>query len=369
MSVIMLKFVIPLERYSEQLTSYNHGPLFHRWLPNGKNDSMILDTGDPYVKLSVWFERFGVSSNNKISFDYSRREVDPKIILTQAVLDGGPLFGLLELQGLSEEEMTCIKENKIGSDAYVKLGKRVVTKLIYPPIHNLIEVLRTNYGQYWLSNLKEWNSQNESLGSYCQNLQLKYSLDNGTTWNKFEPDKSIVRIRVTLNEDFAGYLTEKDRKEVAKVVQKGYEPTLAGQILCRAQQFADQDNLKYAFTEGVLALELAISEFVKKNLQVVPSLLGEISSFWKLPLRAQLVSVAAISERIPTEHIEKAIEAIKIRNELVHEGSVPPSNAIDKLYGLLNATAALISGPKFRLLSANPGNVNQPAKEWEKKNS
>lgn len=72
-------------------------------LPNGKTDSIILATGDTNAKLSVWFERLGFCSDHGIIFDYSRREVDPEMISNQAILEAGPLFGRLELQGFQRK--------------------------------------------------------------------------------------------------------------------------------------------------------------------------------------------------------------------------------------------------------------------------
>lgn len=117
----------------------------------------------------------------------------------------------------------------------------------------MIEVLRTAYGQYWLRSLNQWDSRHESLGSYCQKIQLEYSLDEGKTWNKFTPDKSIARITATLrtDEDFIQYLTEKDWREVEKVIQEHYQPSLASQILSRAQEFVDQGNLVCLYRRSV----------------------------------------------------------------------------------------------------------------------
>ena len=367
MSMLLLKFVINLENYDLSIITRHHGPLFHRWLPDGESNAIVLNTEDPNAKLKVWFERRGYVDNGFVRFDYQRKEVDPKIIPTQAILDGGPLFGLLEIQGISEEKLTCIRENKVGNEAYVKLGKKIVKKLICPPVHKFIDILRTNYGQYWIRNFDEWDSRRESLGSYCRTtLQLKWSLDGGKTWESFEPDERVYNVTLTASKDFAGYLTEKDWNELAKVVQEGYEPSLASFLLSRAQQLLDQGNLKYALVEGVSALELALNEFIRNVSQVSDSLLKLMSPFWQLPLNAQVISVAAISEKMSKEHVENAIEAINIRNKVVHEGLDPPANAEERICGLLNTVAALVLGPKFRFLTANPGNAIKSVEIWEK---
>ena len=89
MTTMLLKFRINLELYELQTLNRNHGPLFHRWLPDGQQDSIVLDTGHPNSDLEVWFERRGFVDDGWIRFDYKRREVDPEIMSKQGVLDAG----------------------------------------------------------------------------------------------------------------------------------------------------------------------------------------------------------------------------------------------------------------------------------------
>ena len=64
MTKLLLKFGIILE--SDRLLSDVKGPLFHRWLPDGRQDSIVLATKDPNTKLEVWFERRGYADGNFI---------------------------------------------------------------------------------------------------------------------------------------------------------------------------------------------------------------------------------------------------------------------------------------------------------------
>ena len=152
MSTLLLKFGIHLEKYELPTVAQHHGPLFHRWFPDGEKDAIILNTGDPNTKLKLWFERWGYIDNGWIKFSYKRREVDPKIIPTQAILDAGPLLGLLEIRGVAEEELTPLRENKVGDARYISLAKKVV-KLLHPTVARFLNILRTNYGQYWIQDL------------------------------------------------------------------------------------------------------------------------------------------------------------------------------------------------------------------------
>lgn len=368
MSTLLLKFGINLKEYSLSIIAQHHGPLFHRWLPDGEKDAIVLDTGDSNIELRVWFERRGFVDNGFIKFDYKRREVNPEIIPKQAILDAGPLWGLLKIQGLSEEELAPLWENAIGDDRYVALGKKVVKNLLYPPVARFLNILRTNYGQYWIRELEKWDSREESLGHYCKSLNLKWSLDEGKTWRSFLPNKSIVIFRSTVRMDkcFHAYLSKEDWQELAKVVRQGYEPSLAAFVLARTHQFLDQGNLKYAFIEGVSALELVLNEFIRHKLEGTDFLLNSMKAFWDLPLRAQVTTVATTLGKISSQDIEHTIKAIDIRNKVIHEGWDPPDDTKVELSGLLNTAAALLSGPRFRFPTANPGNARMPLEKWNR---
>src|SRR2546423_8090993 len=102
MPTLLLKFCIYL---GQDIMRNFEGPLFHRWLPDGEKDALILETGTPNTTLKVWFERRGYVDDRHIKYDITRKEVDSAIIPTQAALVAGSLFGSLEIQGLTEEEV------------------------------------------------------------------------------------------------------------------------------------------------------------------------------------------------------------------------------------------------------------------------
>ena len=368
MSTLLLKFGINLESYDLPAIAQHHGPLFHRWLPDGEKDAIVLDPEDSNAKLKVWFERWGfVDSNGWIKFCYNRREIDPNIIPTQAILDAGPLMGLLEIKELLGEELAALYENKVGDARYIALAKRVI-KLLYPPVAKFLNVLRINYGQYWIPELRKWDSRRESLGNYCRSLNLKWSLDNGKTWAPFIPDRPEIRITSIVRQSYSEYLTKEDWQELAKAAREKFEPSTAAFLLSRAHQLMDQGDLKYAFIEGVSALEIALREFIRQRLHNANFLLKSVEAFWNLPLRAQVVIVAASLDKVSFQDIEYAIEAIDVRNKIVHNGVNPheDTRARNTLSGLLNIVSALLSGPTFKFPSANSANAKMPLEEWEK---
>lgn len=269
MTTLFIKFIVILEDYSLSQSSPapRFGPLFHRWLPDGKKNAVKLSTADPKANLKIWFERRGYIDDSFIKFDYNRKEVDPKIMEEQGILEAGPLFGLLKIQGISKKNLDILRANKVGHDIYISLGKRVVN-LICPLVQRFLNILRINYGQYWIAELDKWDSRRESLGNYCgSKLSMQWRTTGEKTWKPFEPEEKRVMFKSHFPRDFSEYLTIDDWQELAKAHQEGYEPSASAYILGRAQHSLDEGNLRQAFIEGTTALEIALHEFIRNNQQ------------------------------------------------------------------------------------------------------
>ena len=367
MPKLLLKFGINLEAKDTQFALEHHGPQFHRWLPDGEKDAILLDTGDPNAVLKVWFERRGFVRDGFIVYDRKRQEADSEIIPKQAVLDAGPLMGLLEIHEISEEELVPLRENRSGDDVYKALGKKAI-KLIYPPVNNFLNIIRTNYGQYWVPELEAWDSRKRSVGNYCRfTLNMKWSLDEGKTWADFIADVELGMISVTMASDrsFREFISKEDWKEVAQQIREGYKPSGAAFILAKAYQLLDEGNLKYALIEGVSALELALGEFIRQKLRNDKYLVDEIKAFWNLPSRSQLAAMAVGRDRISLEQVKGSLEAVEMRNKVIHEGWNPPDDAKAKLSTLLETVAEFLAGPRFRFPPGNSGNATKPVEIWE----
>jgi hypothetical protein len=165
---LSLRFEIPLRDYTNPWPA--NGPAFHRWLPDGERDALALDTEDPAAELRVWFERRGYIGTEGpdegfIRYSPDRREVDPAIMERQGVLEAGPLLGAIGLRDVPNDQFRAVAEGRTGDPAYVALGKRVVKRVVYPPVSRLIDILRTTYGQFWFRPLAPWDSRRQSLGN------------------------------------------------------------------------------------------------------------------------------------------------------------------------------------------------------------
>jgi hypothetical protein len=362
---LWIKFAVLLEDYDlPEVPARPHGPLFHRWLPNGQVDAIALHTGHSSTSLKVWFERLGFIDDGMVRFAYDRREVADDVIPQQAILDGGPLIGLLEMTNVPADEMQCLEDNAVGSDAYVALGKRIVTTFLHPCISRFLNFVRTRYGQYWLRPLKEWDARYESLGAYCQYLDLQWSLDRGATWKSFEPDTPVGHLTVTIRETFVEYLTKQDWSQLSEVRGARDRPSPAALALTDAHRSEDQGHTSYAFLHGVTALELAVGECLRRQV-TSPELKKLVECVWDLPLPARMVLLSSSFPGIDETGVELAAKAIKTRNRFVHEGVFPSDASKGELRGLFRTIACLLASPEARFPSANPGNASMSEEKWD----
>ena len=360
MSSLLLRFRYSLK--SGDPTLPWKGPLFHRWLPDGEKDAIRLETGDQAAKLNVWFERWGVVENNRIRFDLQHQKLDAGTIARESYLDGGPLLGTLEIDGLTEDQLEPLYENKRGDEQYIRLGKRVV-KLLVPPIEAFLDVLSITYGQYWLDKPQRWDSREASLGLYCDaEFSLEYSLDADHTWAPFIPNELELGLGTMISGvmRFRDYLTEKDWQEIQTLVQQGYRPSFAATLLARAQRLQDQQNLRHALIEGVTALELALSEFIRRRWLGNQDFLDRVAKFGDLALPTRVLIIATFIESLSSNDVAQAIKAIDRRNKVAHEGVEPTEDTMALLAGLFKTIAVLLPGPRLRSVSPNPLNMIVP---------
>jgi len=346
---------------------FNHkGPLFYKWLPDGESDAILLNTGDPQAELKVSFERRGyVNDRGHIVFEWKRHEVDPSVISRQASLEGGHLVGWLKIE-VADEELATLQKAAIGDLSYESMGKRVI-KLIRPQVNKTLNLLGTNYGQYWIKTIEKWDSRTQSLGSYCASLGLRWSFDEGKSWSSFVPNerKSTSHQTISLASDDAfrqEFLTHEDWLEISKVVNENYEPSPAAFVLTRAYQLLDQGHLREAFIEGVTALEVALDDYIRQHRGSSKTVTGHIEQFQGLPLPVRVAAVAVISGSISESDVEDTATAYKVRNLVVHEGKRPSDGDESKLVVLLKTAGALIPGPKFRFLTVHMQNSLDPPK-------
>lgn len=365
MPTLFLRFLVHLKNHNIEFSP--EGPLTHRWLPDGENDAISLDTGDSDFVLKVWFRRRGYVSGSMIEYASDREEVDPLIIPKQGILEAGIMTGFLEVKNISTDKFTAVTSNLIGDANYVSLGKEIVKK-IQPPIASFLRILRIQYGQYWLNDFLPFDSRSGSIGGYCSSLLMKWSLDGKTDWKNFIPDPPAIRFTSIVMRDYASYrnyITEEDWNQIKKEASKEYSPSFSMSILIKSWEYLDQGDLKRAILEGVTALELATGEYLRGKLATLGLTVNDLGKFNEIRKRDKSMLVAALSGQVSAAEIKSIDEIITIRNNIIHEGKDPPSNAEKMLRDLINAISKLIENKDFRFPKANHGNALQDVAIWE----
>jgi hypothetical protein len=370
MTTLIFTLIVPLERHDLEEYPRLHGPIFHRWLPDGEKDCILIKTKSRNLKILIWFERCGFVQDGWIRFDYKKREIDTTILNRQAKLDAGPLRVRIELTGISIEDIRTLKKNKQGNENYKRIGKRLI-KILNESVIPFINTLRFYYGQYWLQELTKWDSRVQSLGSYFRRMNTKYSIDKGATWVDFIPDKMEARggFVVNVQSDFSSYLSKEDWKALNNIDLSEFSLTLAAELLQTAHQLKDEGNCKQAIIEGNTSLEVAISYLFKNRLSLSKVLKEEMQSFWQLPIGAQLIVISCLIEGLSDKDIENAISIVKIRNKIIHEGFTPKSDfdTMKKIDSLFRVIAKLISNKPIKFPSASTGNTLFPENKHKSK--
>jgi hypothetical protein len=355
-----------------------HGPVFHRWLPYGRADAIDLPTDDKAARLRVWFDRWGTTDDSHITYNWQKREVDPAIMVRQAVLYGGSLDGDLTLSDVTDDELRALSdivaddENTLEDSPLARaLGERVVG-LIYDPVASFVETLRVRYGQYWLEPVKRWDEKKVSLGAYCgaSALLAEWSCDGEKTWKHFTPTRVIWNAG-SLGGSVAAffrYLTQQDWCDIAaRAARRELHPSDVAQVVGRAHHLAEDGELRLALVEAVTALEVAVSVVLRRHFSDAQAFRQALKSFDRATLAGRVTAASGYTGRIPAEHVKKLIEGIEARNRIVHAGAPAPNNVRDLLYSVLDAATLFDSGERFKYPS-KPGGRNywMSLEQWEK---
>lgn len=365
----------------------SNGPLFHRWLPDGEEDALYLDTGRQDYDLKVWFDRQDYSTGMGEN-DYP--------LSNHGALDAGPLKGKLEKKNLSESETKAIKESDVDknvtldihldnqnssestkkqetdSDRYFELGKNIYEYFLYPCISRFLNVLRVDYGQYWIREMPEWDSRETSLGRYYRHeLFAKWSLDGGENWSYFVPNKPLIRINHERNdEEYQKFITEEDWYNLpnkADERENGDSLNTSEDLLVETHRLNNNGKFKLAFIRGVTLLEVATERVVEPRLEKYTSVIeGSLSIKEIKPnlggLKYLVAIVATPLENTTESEIEKTLQAIDTRNHIVHEDESMPdkSESQEQLLALLSVARSIMSREEINLPPyLNPGSLGK----------
>jgi hypothetical protein len=303
LSILKIDFSINLNQ--DINGSVHYSPIFYNWLPTEK-DYLVLKTAEPYTILKVWFQ--------------PSSQVDLSILQDKRV-SVSKLKGNLQFNNVPTDLISIFKKNKTQYVPYEEFGKKIIKKMLYPPLSRLLNILRINYGQYWIRQLPPWNSLEMGLGQYCQMLEMKWSMDNENTCYPFIPSRGTRasrRFRVSGEEFFEQFILKNDWQALSEFINSHYEPPVAAILLSRAHQFGDLGDLRSGFIEGISALELAIKKYIQSKISNSDTILQSIYQFWDMPIKSKVIAITSGIGTIRISDIESTIKATDIRNKIAH---------------------------------------------------
>jgi hypothetical protein len=366
---IKLHFIIDLRDFDHVSITEFYGPAFHRFLPNNKLDKIEkkLVSFDGFI--SFWFERRGTLRDSYIKYDNKKKLTNVELIAKQAILDAGPLFGEITIKKISSKLREVLAANKTGDSEYIIFAKKLV-KEISAYSNDLIYIFRYLYKQYWVKDFDTWDSRYKSLGSLCKwDLSMKYSLDNGKTWKEFLPDEErhVIHLESTISEDYSDYISKTDWNLIKALYKSDFKPSTASIFLTQSIATFDKGDLKKAFIEAVTTLEIAIEQTINKNTNITNSILKSIQSFNSIPRTTQF-SIIALLNNIDSKEIENSLQAIEIRNKIVHDGYNPKKGEHNYFKSLILSISKIIKEPVIKFPSKNRGNAIMSVESWGKAN-
>lgn len=361
--MLLLNFTVHLDNHEIDQLVRPEGPLFHKWLPNGRADAIVVPTSDDRNRLELWFERRGYLSESFIRYDKKRNEVDVEVMKRQDHLDAGQLWGECQYAHVTTAELKAVREDKESAEEYVELAKRIV-KFLHAPVSAFIDLLRTQYGQYWLPELPSWDSRTQSIGSYCATtLWLEWREKADQPWRKFRPTQLSHTLTIQPLPGRAGeeYLTEEDWRRIQQTFSPVESVPLALRLLGRAHELRDAGHESEAFVQAATAAEVAVEHFLATRTKNLPEDADSaVRQLLKLPLKSQVsilaTSIASISQAV----LDDALKAIDARNAIVHEGTKPYDPGRKTFLALLDCAKALLDLEELKTPVLYAGNELSP---------
>jgi len=337
------------------------GPLFAHWLPDGRADAISVSTADDHAKLLLWFNRYGVEDDGGyLVFNRDQREVDPVLVERQGSLCAGELRGELVIADATSATLSALTEESYDQE-YRRFAKRVA-RLVYEGANRLISTLRLDYGQYWLRPLEWLDSREQEIDHYCRRLNLLWSIDQ-ESWSEFFPDHSSVVNLGTLALRRRRYeeilLTKEDWGEIAVLLADEYSPDDVTAFALRAHELQDQGSARHSLIEAVVALEAGLSQFLRRRAGLSGELKGVVGTVLhsKRGGLTGLATTIGIALGADASLVERAVLAIKCRNQVVHDGYEPDEESLaEHTRALLGLVDLVLPGPRKKRPPINHGN-------------
>lgn len=343
MDTISLRFALRLTDTTDPQEPA--GPLFHKWMPDGERDALLLTPSECPYTIRVWTERHGfLDEFGRFQFEAERTGLTDDELRTQQRLDAGHLHGQADGMEVTVEEMEMLECDRRG-DEYQALGKKLL-RLVLPPVQKLTRAMRYRYGQWWIEAPVAWDSRFLTLGEYCAAMQMRWRSSQDGSWRPFWPNdpRQIIRgtIRVTAAGAYEALLTKDDWVELPAVMTDEDKSLMASMsMVAVAQRAVRLRRLLEGYVFAAAACELALEHFVAVRFTTDDKQWA--MQFWASDrFHARLSVVLPMLSSCDRPLIDLCNKAIKTRNAIVHEGAPLPADAEQQVAGLLRVVALLV---------------------------
>ncbi len=193
------------------------------------------------------------------------------------------------------------------------------------------------------------------------NIDLKRSVDGGLSTVGFDPtpDEFSERMREFRSQgsdydiafaetDWSTYISRSDWDDIGKLfasrtndVTASEELRLVTSLFVEARAESETYAGNYAFVLATTTLELALNFYIRQRSHKSKALAVSLQQLRTLSLPSKFASVA-IHLRLSTGDIDLTLEAIKIRNAIVHEGKDVPENPAPAIQAILRSISSLL---------------------------
>ena len=355
------------------------GPAFYRWMPDGRSDAIELPTKDKAAITRVWFERRGIVRDGWLYYDRKGKDFESGMMHRQVPVEAGHLIAESEFRSYSNELGSLLAEctedgppaECSDPEALSRFGKRVESTLL-DAVGEFVDVLRFQFGQYWLRPMETWDSRSHSLGVHMRRFNAYWRLGSEGKNGPFVPTKKThgpIKI-VERSGEYTEFMTQDDWNHLRDVFSSDIRPTTGMRVLVDAYRFLSDGDEVRALIEAVTALELVLQETVARPYKPESKAAKRVASFGDRStggLSARVAAMAAVCPQADKLLVDECIAAIERRNEIVHKGvrKSDRKSISREVLSVINICRSFINDSRFKMPHATRHMYSNSAHEGD----
>lgn len=226
---------------------------FHQWLPTGEGAGILVKHED--LALTLWFDKkCAVGWDEVTGDDWSKHSNVCVHRINADVVVTGLRAQLLDFVKTAANEDAEVNNKAVLAQEYEELGTRVLMFTLMK-LNRLIEYVFAEKGQYWLL---QYPTDAGRMASYLNEFCAKARVDDGV-WFRWRPTK-IHHLTAQL-QDERRLIREENWIEAKNYICSEERMRIPLMLLADAEFMAARGQSRAALTEGVSALETAITRF------------------------------------------------------------------------------------------------------------